>query len=279
MKMQRYLRRLVPSLATLSYNPLVKGVLAAGDVLPSLFFPEFRSLPPNYMRVRIGAGQRLFHSQMVYLSAARNFWYFAFERELVALDSRIVDIGVGCGRYAHHLRDYEFKGLRFQGHYWGIDIDEEMLAWCRQRFDTERFSFIKSSHQSATYLNQQGSKSFYRIPLEDGSVDLVFSTSLYTHLLEEELRNYTQEACRILAPGKSMAMYAFCIDHPPPSINGRHTFSHRLGAAHVESVHNPEAAVAYTSSFLTEMCREAGFRSASIITARGEAQPLLLATK
>jgi len=279
MKLQHYVRRYVPSLATLSYNPLFKGVLAAGDVLPPLFFSEFRGLPPNYMRVRIGAGRRLFHNQMVYLNAARNFWYFIFDQKLATLDSRIVDIGVGCGRYAHHLRDYEFKGQRFAGHYYGIDIDDEMLAWCRNKFDAGRFSFIKSSHQSATYLNQDSDRSFFRIPLDDGAVDLVFSTSLYTHLLEEELRNYTNEAYRILGDGKAMAMYTFCIDYPPPTLNDRHTFSHTMGAARVESIKNPEAAVAYESAFLIEMCKQAGFRRASIMTVQGEAQPMLLAIK
>jgi SAM-dependent methyltransferase len=277
--MIQWARKLVPSLATLSYNPVLKHVLALGDVMPSLLFQEFRNLPPNYMRVRIGAGSRLFHNQIVYLNAARNFWYYMMDKGLVALDSDVVDIGVGCGRYAHHLRDYDFKGERFTGQYTGIDIDEEMLAWCRAHFDSERFSFIKSSHSSATYRNQSGQKAFYSIPLEDQSRDLVFSTSLYTHLLEDELQNYCAEAFRILRPGRSMAMYVFCLDFPPPTFMTRHTFAHRIGAAAVESLANPEAAVAYDSAFLIEMCRKIGFSDVSIKTVEGEAQPLLLAHK
>jgi len=277
--MIRWVRRWAPSLATLSYNPLLKHVLALGDVMPALLFQEFRRLPPNYMRVRIGAGSRLFHNQIVYLNAARNFWYYMFDKQLVSLDSQIVDIGVGCGRYAHHLRDYDFKGERFSGRYIGIDIDDEMLAWCRGHFDAERFQFIKSTHASATYLNNEGSKTFYKVPLEDNSSDLVFSTSLYTHLLEEELRNYTEEAYRILRPGQSMAMYVFCLDYPPPTYMTRHTFAHRIGAAAVESLANPEAAVAYDSAFLIDLCKQAGFSEVAIKTVQGEAQPLLLAKK
>lgn len=277
--LMRWARKCVPSLATLSYNPLLKYVLSLGDLMPALLFEEFRRLPPNYMRVRIGAGSRLFHNQIVYLNAARNFWYYMLDRQLVSLGSRIVDIGVGCGRYAHHLRDFDFKGEHFVGHYTGIDIDDEMLAWCRKHFDPQRFQFLKSTHCSATYLNGEGRKAFYRVPLEDESSDLVFSTSLYTHLLEEELRNYTEEAYRILNPGQYMAMYVFCLDFPPPTLHSRHNFAYRLGAAAVESLSNPEAAVAYDSAFLLALCEQAGFREAAIMTVKNEAQPLLLAKK
>ncbi len=277
--MIRLARKLAPSLATLSYNPVLKHVLSLGDVMPGLMFQEFRDLPPNYMRVRIGAGSRLFHNQVVYLTAARNFWYYMMEKGLVGLNSHIVDIGVGCGRYAHHLRDYDFKGEHFTGHYTGIDIDDEMLAWCRDHFDAERFTFIKSTHSSSTYRNQDGCKAFYSIPLEDASADLVFSTSLCTHLLEEELRNYCSEALRILRPGSCMAMYVFCLDYPPPTYMTRHTFSHHIGPAAVESLANPEAAVAYESSFLIDLCKDIGFSEVSIKTVKGEAQPLLLARR
>lgn len=277
--MIQWARKLTPSLATLSYNPVLKHVLSLGDLMPGLLFEEFRNLPPNYMRVRIGAGSRLFHNQIVYLNAARNFWYYMMDKGLVGLDSDVVDIGVGCGRYAHHLRDYDFKGERFAGQYIGIDIDDEMLAWCREHFDAERFNFIKSTHSSATYRNESGQKAYYSIPLADESRDLVFSTSLYTHLLEEELHNYSAEAFRILRSGRCMAMYVFCLDFPPPTYMTRHTFGHRIGAAAVESLANPEAAVAYESDFLIEMCRRIGFSEVSIKTVKGEAQPLLLARK
>ncbi|HYF20663.1 MAG TPA: class I SAM-dependent methyltransferase [Ramlibacter sp.] len=279
MTLMRMARRAVPSLAALSYNPVLKHVLSLGDIAPPLLFKEFRGLPPNYMRVRIGAGSRLFHNQVVYLNAARNFWYYMFERGLADLDSHIVDIGVGCGRYAHHLRDYDFKGDKFKGRYTGIDIDDEMLGWCKSHFDAGRFEFLKSTHTSAAYRNGSGGKGFYAIPLPDASADLVFSTSLYTHLLEEELRNYTQEAFRVLRPGRHMAMYVFCLDFPPPTFTTRHTFAHRMGPAAVESLANPEAAVAYESAYLLSLCRELGFREASIKTVKGEAQPLLLAMR
>jgi len=47
----------------------------------------------------------------------------------------------------------------------------------------------------------------------DDSVDFVFSTSLFTHLLENDLINYCREGYRVLKQGGSMAMYCFCINY------------------------------------------------------------------
>ncbi len=279
MILEKTLRKVVPSTAALTYNPVFKAASRIFDVVPQLMFRELRNLPPNYMRIRIGAGNRLFSNHISYLIGAQNFWYYMLGHGIVSPKSTIVDIGSGCGRYAHHMRDYIFKGERFTGHYYGIDIDTEMLEWCKKHFDSERFSFFHSSHSSKTYENAEPGDGFYKIPVRDNSADLVFSTSLYTHLLEGEMENYTQEACRILKPGGYMAMYVFSMDSPPPTFGARHTFSHRIGPAYVESMANPEAAVAYEDSYLLDLARRAGFSDCRMVTISGEAQPVLLACK
>jgi predicted SAM-dependent methyltransferase len=115
--------------------------------------------------------------------------------------------------------------------------------------------------------------------LEDGSADFVFSTSLLTHLLEEEVLNYCRESYRVLKPGAHMLMSCFSIDHPPPTYGDRHTFRHRIGNAYVESLRVPEAAVAYEEQFLVAVGKETGFLTAEILTAPGDWQPALLCRK
>lgn len=107
----------------------------------------------------------------------------------------------------------------------------------------------------------------------------MFSTSLYTHILEEEIENYTQEAYRILKPGAYMAMYIFSMDSPPPTLGTRHTFAHKIGKACVESMANPESAVAYEDSYLLDVVKRAGFADGRVVTIAGKAQPMLLAHK
>ena len=234
----------VPSAAGLTFNPVVSRMLDLADWPARVFIPEFARLPPNHMRVRVGAGNHLFVNQFHYLVEAKSFWISIFDRGLCTLDATIVDLGCGCGRYAQHLRDVQMGPVRFTGRYYGVDIDDEMLAWCRRNFDGERFEFLQATGRSVAYNRPGGASEPYRLPLEDESADFVFSTSLLTHLLEDDLANYLRESRRVLRRGAATLHSFFSVDHPPRSYGGRHRFSGRIGNAHVESLRQPEAAVA-----------------------------------
>jgi SAM-dependent methyltransferase len=281
MKIEKAIRRVLPATARLTYNPIFKMLVDSLDVIPKRMYQELAKIPPNHMRIRIGVGNRILANHVIFVTGSKDFWMHAFHAGLCRLDSTIIDIGSGCGRYAHPLRDYHFKSERFSGRYIGIDIDEEMLEWCRRNFDAERFTFHQSIHASKAYRVNANSNghTYYELPVEDASADFVFSTSLFTHLLEQELINYCQESYRVLKPGGHMSMFCFSMDHPPPTFGDRHTFRHRMGNAYVESLQSPEAAVAYHESFLFEVARQVGFRSAEIQTAAGDWQPALLCQK
>jgi SAM-dependent methyltransferase len=279
--LDRALRKLFPSTSKLTFNPLFRAAVNAFDVVPRLVFPEFRALPPNHLRIRIGVGNRIFNNQTHFLVHARDFWMFVFSEGIATMHSDILDVGVGCGRWAHWLRDYNFRGRRFTGSYIGVDIDEEAIAWCQQNYDAERFRFFVSTDTSVSYNHMAPSQSLYRIPLADNSFDLVFSNSLLTHLLEAELENYLRESYRLLRAGGAMMHSHFNIEHPPATYGTRHTFRHRMGNALIESEAQPEAAVAYHTDFLFDLCRKIGFSSCEIVHMPGGAQhqPILLCRK
>jgi len=279
MKLDRAIRRIIPATSRLTYNPLFKLFVDAFDWLPTHCYKELAGIPPNHLRIRVGVGNRIFSNHVIYVTGSKDFWMHAFHSGLCRLDSTIVDIGCGCGRYAHPLRDYKFKSERFSGKYIGIDIDEEMLAWCRGHYDRERFAFYRSNHGSTAYRSARNGNSHYELPLAAESADFVFSTSLFTHLLEEQLVDYCRESYRVLKPNRAMAMACFSMDHPPPTYGDRHTFRFRVGNAWVESPKVPEAAVAYEEKFLFAVAREAGFQSAGIETGPGDWQPMLVCRK
>jgi SAM-dependent methyltransferase len=276
-RFQGFVRRFVPSLAPLTFNPLAKIAFNAADGLPRLMFPAFRRLPPNHLRVRVGVDSQIFHNQLKFFYSF-GFWLFAFSERWCRLNSTIVDLGCGCGRYAHHLRDLHFAGRRFNGRYIGIDIDDEALDWCRKHYD-ERFTFLKSSDASRTYRKEASANQPYRLEIDDETVDLIFSTSLFTHLLESELVNYLEESARVLVPGGVAAHSVFSLDHPPPTYGTRHTFRHRRGNAHLESEKTPEAAVAYRERFLIDTALAAGFETAEVLAEPGTLQPFLVCRK
>lgn len=252
-------RKVVPSTSMLSYNPVFRVVGNALSSTYSLLNPLTRNLPPNHLRVRVGVGNELLFSHARYLTGGNAFWMTLFARGWLKLDSNIVDIGIGCGRYAHTLRDLDFYGEGYTGTYTGIDIDEELLAWCRKHFDERRFRLLLSGHRSSSYKGAGGKSGGGTEEIADATQDLVFSTSLYTHLLTEELTYYTRESARMLKPGGRMMMSYFSLTTPPPTYGGRHTFRHRDGIAHYESEKQPTAAVAYHDEDLRKLALEAGF--------------------
>lgn len=209
-----------------------------------------------------------------YLTHAVNFWLYAFAQGWANLDSRIVDIGSGCGKSAVALRDFHYMGEQFRGHYFGFDVDADMILWCQQNFDPAHFSFRTIDSYSAVYnpapprLASEGGRQTWgtgSLPVlegcEDSSIDLVMSQSLFSHLLERELRAYVKESARVLRNGGTMAMTFFCMDdlRALKLLGGRWTFEYRRDAAYIENERYPEAAVAYDQSWMLQACREAGF--------------------
>lgn len=277
----RAIRKIFPSTSKLTFNPLFKATVNAFDVVPRLVYPEFRDLPPNHLRIRIGVGNRILNNQVHFLTHARDFWMFVFTERLADAKSTIVDIGSGCGRWAHWLRDYNFRGRTFDGRYIGVDIDAEAITWCEKHYDPERFRFHHSSHASVSYNQAGEATKHYTVPELDGTVDLVVSNSLLTHVLEAELENYIKESYRLLKSGGAIMHSHFNLDYPPASYGTRHTFQHTIGNARVESMEQPEAAVAYRTEYLFKVCREVGFKDCEIVHMPGGAQhqPILLCKK
>ena len=243
MKLDKVMRKFIPSAAKLDIQSDLQASTQCHRFRTPPHLQGISNIPPNHLRIRVGVGNRILANHIFYLNEAWELRIHAIHSGLCRLDSHVLDIGCGCGRFAQHLRDYKFKQEIFRGRYVGIDIDEESLTWCRQNFDNERFSFHRSNRVSRAYNVAGKVDDSYVLPIDNESIDFVFSTSLFTHLLEPEMVNYYKESFRVLKPGGFMAMYCFSMDHPPPTFGDRHTFRFRIGNSHVESMDVPEAAV------------------------------------
>ena len=84
----RAVRRLFPSTSLLTFNPLFRTIINAFDIVPRLIWSEFRDLPPNHLRVRIGVGNRIINNQVHFLTHARDFWMFVFTQRLADAQTR-----------------------------------------------------------------------------------------------------------------------------------------------------------------------------------------------
>ena len=128
-------------------------------------------------------------------------WVAAFVREAgLRPDERVLDLGCGVGRTAVALT--RFMGA--PGSYEGIDIVRPSIEWC-QRTITPRFPNFRFTHADVfnRHYNAGGrvQASEFRLPYPDGEFDLVFLTSIFTHLVPRDARNYLSEIQRVLEPG------------------------------------------------------------------------------
>ena len=104
------MRRLVPSVGKISYNPFVKAIGNAIASALSLPFPELKELPPNHLRIRIGVGNRLLANHIHFLEMGNGVWLDFLARQLCSANSDVVELGCGCGRIARPLKGAWFNG-------------------------------------------------------------------------------------------------------------------------------------------------------------------------
>lgn len=266
-------RQLVPSVPALSRSRLLMAPLDAVDSLVSLALGVAGELPPNRLRLRVGAGNRILFNQVMHREMGVGFWLSRLAEGTVQAESRLLDIGCGCGRYASVLAGTRLSGaVDFRGTYTGVDVDPEMIAWCRRHFPPERFMFLLSPMRSKVYNPGGEAGAPPRLDVPDASQDFVFSVSLFTHLLAGDVEGYLRETARVMAPGASMRMTVFCIDdlRDAGTLGGRWTFAHRDGPAYLESERYPEAAVAYERAWLLDACKRAGLADARVLPSPGQ---------
>jgi len=254
----------------LSRSPVFAKASRVVDIFVRPFFWLFTNqpLPPLKFIVRTGVGNNVLFPHYYYLTMSFQLWLYFFHRGYATLDSYIVDIGSGIGKSAVALRDFNYMGNeRFRGLYHGFDVDPEMVRWCQEHFPADHFEFTLLDMHNKLYNPQGSIENMPSLSCRDGSVDLVFSQSLFSHLLEENIRYYISEGFRVLKPGGVMSMTFFCLDdlEKLQLLGGRWTFRHRLGAAYVEDEYFPESAVAYRTKWMLEVAKNSGFSHARVV--------------
>ena len=113
-------------------------------------------------------------------------------------ESDVFDVGCGTGRVAMPLTEYLTTGS-----YSGIDVVESSVEWCREAFhDFSNFHFFHVDLYSEFYNSDASFKAEeYRFPFDDESFDVVWSSSLFTHMLLPGVDNYLSEMARVARPG------------------------------------------------------------------------------
>jgi SAM-dependent methyltransferase len=174
---------------------------------------------------------------------------------------RVLDVGCGVGRMAIALASY----LGEEGSYEGFDIQERAIRWCKQeiepRWPRSRFRFVDV--RNSQYRRRGENAAAFRFPFGDEQFDFVFMTSVFTHMLRDEVENYLSETRRVLAPrGRSLITYYLLNDDVRAAIEGgraRYSFRYEVApGCYVERRRSPGAAVAYDEVTVEQLYGDAG---------------------
>lgn len=128
----------------------------------------------------------------------------------LATDAKVLEVGCGVGRMpfalAHHLGP--------AGSYDGFEIVRRFVDVAIQRFRTLPNFRFQHANVSNEEFNPDGDvlAADLVFPYPDGAFDLVFLTSVFTHMRPLEVRHYIDEIRRVLAPGGRCLATAFLMD-------------------------------------------------------------------
>lgn len=165
--------------------------------------------------VPVPSDEQIFVGDGPYLKIASEFLRYFVDVGGLRPHHTVLDIGCGIGRMASGLTRYLDEAA---GRYVGFDPVAEGVEWCQKAYaEYPGFSFQWADIYNELY-NSKGRirAADYVFPCEDGAVDLVVATSVFTHLYESDIRAYLLQTARVLKPQGRLFATAFLYEGDRP---------------------------------------------------------------
>ena len=239
--------------------PLVPQALDAADWVLRRYDPQYASLPPASLRMRIGVSNKILRNANVFHEGQALVRRFVGQG-WVGDGARILELGSGVGRNAVAFKDQ----LDFES-YDGIDVDSEMVTWCVDHVGTESVRFHYADLFSAVYNPTGQPVTSYRLPVEDASMTFSLGISVFSHLVNSDAAHYAAELGRVTEPGGFAVHTFFLLDHIGPLLGDRWTFAHEADGCWLENPRYPEAAVAFRQDDVAAMFSRQGFEMVDVL--------------
>ena len=181
------------------------------------------------------------------------------ERAGLTAQSKILEIGCGCGRFA-----FAFADKVADGAYTGVDIDGPSIQSAKSNafLSRKKFAFHHLDVHNTEY-NPDGkfAADEYRFDFADNSFDVVFLVSVFTHMLPADVKNYISEIGRMLKPGGHVVFTTFVMD-AGTQFDGN-DFIYGTGPYRSSHPEMHEICIGYYVDFLDECIKEAGLQRVS----------------
>lgn len=230
---------------------------SAEDMLDLIRGKKHDLIPPRRLYFLTGDSDRA-----GYLGIGEEFLGHLKELAGLTPDSKVLEVGCGTGRMAVALTKCIGKG----GSYHGFDIDPSWVKWCQRHISSRfpNFSFRYADIYNKFYnAGGEGKASEYTFPYPDGSFDLVFLTSVFTHMLPADVAHYLAEIARVVKKGGRCFSTFFLVNIGPNkngAAGGGLRFNHQVSGYYTTDAATPEACVGYDEKFIIDLFERAGFR-------------------
>ncbi|WP_374959430.1 class I SAM-dependent methyltransferase [Gilvibacter sp.] len=125
-------------------------------------------------------------------------------------DDHVLDIGSGIGRTAISLVEY----LSAQARYEGFDVVKSGVDWCNKKIgrDFPNFNFTYVPLFNDLYNNSKAKATDFEFPYKSEEFDKVYSFSVFTHMMVDEIGHYLKEIQRVMKHDGSALSTFFLYD-------------------------------------------------------------------
>ncbi|MFT6045071.1 MAG: cyclopropane fatty-acyl-phospholipid synthase-like methyltransferase [Arenicella sp.] len=219
-------------------------------------------IPPGELALlnKIGTSADPASAQNEWRHYGRSQMQHWIKHDLITPNSNVLDMGCGLGRVAHSLAGWLEKGS-----YTGIDIVKSSIDWCSENYQPySNFRFIHADLNNSHYNFESNLKAAsYEFPVDNDSMDFIWSTSLFTHMRINEVDNYLSEMSRVLKPGAKIWNSYFILDEisEPLARSGAPGWSleHEIEGGLYMTEGDPDHVIAFYLDRLTELHEKHGF--------------------
>lgn len=219
---------------------------------PADMFTNKNVLQPPKGKIYTGSGN--------FVEIGNEFFSYFKKYGEITPNSSILDIGSGIGRMAIPFT----KFLNHSGSYRGFDIVKQGVNWCTKNISSRypNFVFLHINLKNDLYNASTKIKpSNFNFPYKNDEFDFVFLTSVFTHMLPNDISQYLTEINRVIKSNKKCLATFFILDETSKAlmINSDKYFKYQKENYALMSEKVKEANVAYNKLFLFELIKEKGF--------------------